>query len=129
MSIIPDLSDIPELTLANEGEYDLFIRKAKQIQSKNTRRYGIALTCDFVDLDNTFPIVHNLWFGNYEDYQEDDEDKSKMMWRMVKEFLKQLDLPTDGIELDELEGKEFTAKVDIEESDEFRAKNVIKKIT
>jgi len=112
MAIIPNLSDIPDKKPAEAGEYDLRIRKAKETKSKNTGRYGCMLIIDFDGEDNTESIFHTLWYGNYKDYQGDDEEKSNMMWRMVKDFLRALGLdPEEETDEDDLTGLEFTADV------------------
>ncbi|MBT7094138.1 MAG: hypothetical protein HN936_12895, partial [Bacteroidetes bacterium] len=52
------------------------------------------------------------WYGNYKDFQDDDEDKSNTMWRMVKDFLRSLGLnPEEETDESDLVGLEFTADV------------------
>ena len=112
MAIIPNLSEIPDKKPVEAGEYDLRISKAKETKSKNTGRYGCMLVIDIDGEDNADSIFHTLWYGNYKDYQGDDDDKSNTMWRMVKDFLRALGLDPDN-ETDEadLVGLEFTAEV------------------
>ena len=62
--------------------------------------------------DNASSIFHTLWYGNYKDYQGDDEEKSNNMWRMVKDFTRSLGLdPDNEIDESDLIGLEFTADV------------------
>ena len=62
--------------------------------------------------DNANTIFHTLWYGNYKDFQSDDEDKSNMMWRMVKDFLRSLGLdPESETDESDLVGLEFTAEL------------------
>lgn len=112
MAIIPNLSEIPDKKPVEAGEYDLRISKVKETKSKNTGRYGCMLVIDIEGEDNADSIFHTLWYGNYKDYQGDDDDKSNTMWRMVKDFLRALGLDPDN-ETDEsdLVGLEFTAEV------------------
>ena len=135
-----DLSTIPELTLAPEGEYDLRCTVVKKDHSDRTGRNGLMLKHEFVEDDNYQDIFETLWFGNNPKdgdvpaYGKDDEDKSNLMWRMFKERLQAFDVSVEGaLELDDvmddLLQMEFTAYVVVEESDDFPDKNVIKKIT
>ena len=112
MAIIPNLSEMPDKKPVEGGEYDLRISKVKETKSKNTGRYGCMLVIDITNEDNADSIFHTLWYGNYKDYQGDDDDKSNTMWRMVKDFLRALGLDPDN-ETDEsdLVGLEFTAEV------------------
>lgn len=110
MAIIPNLADIPDKNPVDAGEYDLRIIKVKEKKSQRTGRYGCMLICDIDGEDNASSVFHTLWYGNYKDYQDDDEDKSNTMWRMVKDFIIALGLDPDN-ETDEsdLVGVEFTA--------------------
>ena len=112
MGIIPSLSDIPDRQPVEAGEYDLRISKVKETKSKNTGRYGCMLVIDIEDEDNADTIFHTLWYGNYKDFQSDDEEKNNMMWRMVKDFIRALGLdPEEETEDSDLIGLEFTADV------------------
>ena len=112
MAIIPNLSDIPDKKPVESGEYDLRIVKAKETKSKNTGRYGCQLIIQIDGEDNVSDIFHNLWYGNYKDYQGDDEEKSNTMWRMVKDFLRAIGLdPEEETDEEDLIGLEFTAEV------------------
>ena len=112
MSVIPSLSDIPDLEPVAAGEYDLRITKAKETKSKNTGRYGCMMLLEVDGEDTADTIFHTLWYGNFKDYQGDDEEKSNMMWRMTKEFLIALGLdPEEETEESDLIGMEFTADV------------------
>ena len=112
MAIIPNLSDIPDKKPVESGEYDLRIFKAKEIKSKNTGRYGCQLIIQIDGEDNASDIFHTLWYGNYKDFQGDDEEKSNTMWRMVKEFLRALGIdPEEETEEDDLVSLEFTAEI------------------
>ena len=112
MSIIPSLSEIPDCQPVESGEYDLRITKAKETKSKNTGRYGCMLMIEVDGEDDADTIFHTLWYGNYKDFQNDDEEKNNMMWRMVKDFLRALGLdPEEETEDSDLVGLEFTADV------------------
>ena len=112
MAIIPNLSEIPDKKPVEAGEYDLRITKVKETKSKKSGRYGCQLIIEVDGEDNANTIFHTLWYGNYKDFQSDDEDKSNMMWRMVKDFLRSLGLDRES-ETDEsdLVGLEFTAEL------------------
>jgi len=136
MSLIPNLKDIPEQVPVEPGEYDLRVTKAKKTQSARTGRNGILLVCDIAEEDNALNLMHTLWFGNDGDYTADDDDKSNLMWRMVKEFLRGVGLDEDGdLELEDFDGLEFSAYLEIEDgldedgNQQYPAKNVIKRIT
>ena len=112
MAIIPNLSEIPDKKPVEAGEYDLRITKVKETKSKKSGRYGCQLIIEVAGEDNANTIFHTLWYGNYKDFQSDDEDKSNMMWRMVKDFLRSLGLYPES-ETDESDwgGLEFTAEL------------------
>ena len=113
MAIIPNLSEIPDHAPVEAGEYDLRITKVKETKSKRTGRYGCQLIIEIAGEDNASSIFHTLWYGNYKDYQGDDEEKSNNMWRMVKDFTRSLGLdPDNEIDESDLIGLEFTADVD-----------------
>lgn len=112
MSLIPNLSDIPDLGPVEPGEYDLRIIKAQETKSKRTGRYGTLLVIDIVGEDNAQNIMQTLWHGNYKDFQADDEEKNQTMWRMVKDFINSIGLdPNEELEADDFKDVEFTAEV------------------
>ena len=112
MAMIPNLADIPDKKPVDAGEYDLRITKAKETKSQRTGRYGCMLIIEIDGEDNADTIFHTLWYGNYNDYQGDDEEKNLTMWRMVKDFLTALGLdPEDETDESDLVGLEFTADV------------------
>ena len=112
MAIIPNLSEIPDRAPVEAGEYDLRITKVKETKSKRTGRYGCQLIIEIAGEDNASSIFHTLWYGNYKDYQGDDEEKSNNMWRMVKDFIRALGLdPENETDESDLVGLEFTADV------------------
>lgn len=112
MAIIPNLSDIPDKAPVEAGEYDLRITKVKETKSQRTGRYGCMLLIEIDGEDNASTIIHTLWYGNYKDYQKDDDDKNNTMWRMVKDFLRALGLdPEQETDESDLVGLEFTAEV------------------
>ncbi len=112
MAIIPNLSEIPDKKPVEAGEYDLRITKVKETKSKKSGRYGCQLIIEVAGEDNANTIFHTLWYGNYKDFQSDDEDKSNMMWRMVKDFLRSLGLdPESETDESDLVGLEFTAEL------------------
>lgn len=110
MPMIPSLSEIPDRSPVEPGEYDLRITKAKETKSNRTGRYGCMLIIEIDGEDNAETVFHTLWYGNYKDYQKDDEEKNNMMWRMVKDFLRALGLdPEQETDESDLTGLEFTA--------------------
>lgn len=112
MAIIPNLSEIPDKKPVEAGEYDLRITKVKETKSKKSGRYGCQLIIEVDGEDNANTIFHTLWYGNYKDFQSDNEDKSNMMWRMVKDFLRSLGLdPENETDESDLVGLEFTAEL------------------
>ena len=112
MAIIPNLSEIPDKKPVEAGEYDLRITKVKETKSKKSGRYGCQLIIEVAGEDNANTIFHTLWYGNYKDFQSDDEDKSNMMWRRVKDFLRSLGLdPENETDESDLVGLEFTAEL------------------
>ena len=110
MAMIPNLSDIPDKKPVEGGEYDLRIFKVKETKSNRTGRYGCMIICEIDGEDNASNVFHTLWYGKYKDYQSDDEEKSNVMWRMVKDFLTALGLdPNDDTDESDLVGLEFSA--------------------
>ena len=112
MAMIPNLSDIPDKAPVEGGEYELRITKVKETKSNRTGRYGCMLICTIDGEDNADNVFHTLWYGNYKDYQGDDDEKNNIMWRMVKDFIRALGLDPDQ-ETDEsdLVGLEFSAEL------------------
>lgn len=112
MAMIPSLSEIPDRAPVEAGEYDLRITKVKETKSNRTGRYGCMLIIEIDGEDNAETIFHTLWYGNYKDYQKDDEEKNNTMWRMVKDFLRALGLdPEQETDETDLVGLEFTANL------------------
>ena len=112
MAMIPNLSEIPDKKPVDGGEYDLRITKVKETKSNRTGRYGCQLIINIEGEDNADTIFHTLWYGNYKDYQGDDEDKNNLMWRMVKDFLRALGLdPEQETDESDLVGLEFSAEL------------------
>lgn len=122
---IPDLSDIPELTpAAPNTEYDLRVIKSKSTKSNRTGREGILLIVEILGEENTENIMHTLWLP----MEGDDPGKAQTMWRMIKEFLNSVGLPTDGLEISEFEGLEFSAILGLETDDKGRERNFIQRV-
>lgn len=112
MSAIPNLSKIKDLAPVQPGEYDLRIIKAQNSHSDRTGRNGILMIIEIVGEDLASNIMDTMWFGNDGTYTADDDEKSDMMWRMVKDKLGALGLNRDGeVELDEFTDISFTAEV------------------
>jgi hypothetical protein len=112
MAIIPNLSEIPDKKPVDGGEYDLRISKVKETRSNRTGRYGCQLIINIDGEDNADTIFHTLWYGNYKDYQGDDDEKNNLMWRMVKDFLRALGLdPEQETDESDLIGLEFSAEL------------------
>ena len=136
MSLIPNLSDIPDLAPVNPGEYDLRVIKAQTCHSDRTGRNGVLLVCDIIGEDEALNLMHTLWFGNDGQYKDDDEDKSNLMWRMIKDFLRAVGLSEDGeLNVDDFDGLEFSAELTYndgtnnEGDQEYPPKNEIKRVT
>lgn len=112
MAMIPNLSEIPDKKPVDGGEYDLRITKVKETKSNRTGRYGCQLIINIEGEDNADTIFHTLWYGNYKDYQGDDDEKNNLMWRMVKDFLRALGLdPEQETDESDLVGLEFSAEL------------------
>lgn len=124
MSLIPNLSDIPELSIVPAGEYDLRLISRKETTSKDGRK-GIQTVWEIVGEDNALNVFDNIWLP----MDKDDPGKANTMWRMIKERLSALGLPTDGsLELSDFDGITCSARLEIENSEQYGDKNVIKKI-
>jgi len=106
---IPDLSEVPELQVQAEAEYNLRIVSAKDTVSGNTGREGVRMVIHNLDVDNAVPIFESIWFP----MEVDDKAKADNMWRRVRGFLNSLGLPTTGCDTEDLIGKEFRALVGI----------------
>lgn len=116
MGMIPALKEIKDIApIKSEdlnSEYDFIITKVLETKSNRTGRYGCLLIIKFADMDYAADIMHTLWYGNYGDYNGDDEDKSNLMWRMVKEFLRSLGFdPEEETDFEDLLNYEFTAEI------------------
>jgi len=130
---IPDLTDIPDRCLVEEGEYDLVIKKVKAGTNKDGTRKCMMLICEFVGYDETDdngnplepePVFHKLWYPN----AEDDKTKAQTMLRMIKEFIVAIGVDPDGVEPNDFIGVEFSALVKIDEYNGLRS-HVIHKVT
>jgi hypothetical protein len=125
MSLIPDLSDIPELGPVTEGTYDLRIQRAKLITAGSGRK-GIFLPMEVVGEEGAEDLLHTLWLP----MESDDPSKAATMWRMIKEFLTAVGMPTDGLDEDSLSDfvdLELNALVGMDHYD-GKDKNVIKRV-
>lgn len=122
---IPSLSDIPDLGPVEEGEYELRIKKGKDTISGKTNRPGIMLSIEVVEEPLAETIFETLWFP----MEGDDPDKAQTMWRMIKEFMTNLGMDTsveNGPE--DFTGIEFRALLGLEDDQNDRPVNVIKRI-
>lgn len=112
MAMIPNLKDIPDKAPVEAGQYDLRITKVKETKSQRTGRYGCMMIIEIDGEDNADTVFHTIWYGNYNDFQGDDEDKNNLMWGMVKDFLRALGLdPDEETDESDLIGIEFTASL------------------
>jgi hypothetical protein len=125
MPRIPDLSEVPDLEIQPEGEYNLRIVSAKDVISNNTGREGIMMVISNLDADNAPNIFHRIWFP----MEGDDEHKANNMWRMIKELLQSLGLPTTGCDPQDFVGIEFQGLVAIEKDQNEQDQNVLKRVT
>ena len=122
---IPSLSDIPDLGPVAPGEYDLFIRKAKDTKSNDGSREGMMMIIDIQDVEDAETMFDTIWFPN----NNDDEDKAATMWRMIKERIVALGLdPDDEHDASDFANISFTALLDVENY-KGKTKNVIVSIT
>lgn len=123
---IPSLNDIPELTIAPDGEYTLRILSAKDMETKdqNNPKPFLMLVTQFMDRDNTPNLIHKLWFPT----KDDSKDKKTNKLRMIKDFCNSIGLDTtQEIPNEDFIGIEFQAIVKISEYD-GREYNEIKKV-
>ena len=141
MGKIPALKDIQDLTPVDGGkEYDLRIIKAQDTKSNKTGRSGTLFVIDIVDEDHALNLMHTIWYGNDGTYTDDDDEKSDMMWRNCKEFIRALGMdPDEENDHEDFKDLEFTAILEYddgivvdEEGNEhqmYAPKNVLGKIT
>ena len=126
MSLIPNLSEIPDLAPVADGEYDLRVITVKEKPSKNTGRNSIMMVCEIVGEDNASNLIHSIWLP----MPSDDESKQAVMLRMIKDFVVALGLSSDGeLELEDFEALEFSAYLELEQDETYGDRNIIKKIT
>lgn len=122
---IPSLDEIPDLTPVDPGEYDLRVISAKDVRSERTGRTGIMLVCEIVGEENAENVFHRIWMP----MESDDERKAQTMWRMMKEFIRSVGLPTDGLETADFENLEFSAQLSLVEQQNGRMANEIVRVT
>lgn len=67
----------------------LRIEKATAVRSKHFGRYGIKFLLS-KDNDLKTPIFHSIWFGNFEDFQNDTPEKSFIIWNMANDFIEKI---------------------------------------
>lgn len=112
MALIPNLSDIPELTPVPDGEYTITVTSAKEVTAKDSGRKGVQLGCRIEGEENAETLFHKMWFP----MEEDDEAKQMILWRMVKEALLGFGLPAEGVEdVSEFMGCEATVRIKTKE--------------
>lgn len=124
MSLIPDLSAVPEQAPVAEGEYDLRITSAKEVTSSGGRK-GVLFICDIVGEDNATTLFHRLWFP----FDSEDDAKKQTMWRMIKEFVVALTGESKEMEVADFIGLEFSAILSYDDDPEFGARNELKRVT
>ncbi len=127
MALIPNLSDIPELSAVASGEYDLQVVSAKE-QKYDSGSKCLLLTINIIGEENAEPFWHKLWLPT----SQDDETKTVNKWRTIKSFLKAVGLPEDGeLEAEDFQDLQFSALLDQEPNyqDENKMDNVIVRIT
>jgi len=123
MSLIPNLSDIPELSPVPDGEYDLRVTSVKEKKSKDGSRNSIMLVCEIIGEENALPVFHSLWLPS----ASDDEEKSATMWRMIKDFLISVGLSPDGeLELEDFEDLSFSALLEYEDGAWGKRNNILR---
>ena len=124
MSLFADLTEIPELSIVPDGEYDLRVVSAKQIEAKTSGRKAIMLVCDIIGEDNAENVFHKLWLP----MESDSEEKALIMNRIIKEFLLAVYLPVDGsVELEDFNDLDFTAILGTDTYEGLES-NVVKRI-
>lgn len=95
--MIPELSKIKDkhvLKLDSPKEMDLIITKAfldKCASGRTKAVFIIAMDGE----DDAKEIWHNVNFGNFGDYQDDNKDTDETMWRIFKEFERSLGIDPD----------------------------------
>ena len=122
---IPDLSDIPELSAVESGEYDLRVIKAQDVVSERTGREGIMLICEIMGEENAQNVFHRIWMP----MEGDPETKANTMWRMIKEFMSGVGLDAGGAETEDFMGLEFSAYLTLTKDQKGRPVNEIQRIT
>ncbi len=112
--MIPNLShikDLKVLKLTEAKEMDLIITKM-QLKKCNSGRTGALFIIDIDGEDDVKAIMHQVNFGNYGEYQDDDESTNDVMWRMLKEFIRSLGLdPDEEHPAEDFEDLEFVGLV------------------
>ena len=92
--MIPNLSHIKDkkvIKLESPQEMDLII--TKMVMKKcSSGRTGALFIISIDGEPEVKEIMHQVNFGNYGDYQKDDETTNETMWRMLKEFIRALGL-------------------------------------
>ena len=116
-STIPNLSHIKDLTVLNldsPKEMDLIITKM-MTKKCNSGRIGALFIIQIEGEDNAKAIMHQVNFGNFGEYQDDDENTNETMWRMLKEFIRSLGLdPEEEHPEEDFEDLEFVGLVGYE---------------
>ena len=112
--MIPNLSHIKDksvIKLESPQEMDLII--TKMIMKKCNSGRPAALFIIAMDGEpEAQEIMHQVNFGNYGDFQEDDESTNETMWRMLKEFIRALGLdPEEEHPVEDFVDLEFVGMV------------------
>lgn len=123
---IPDLSEVKDLEVKPEGEYNLRIVNAQDVTSQQTGREGMLFVIHNLDYDDAVPIFHRVWLP----MEGDDKHKADTMWRMLKEFVNSLGLPLEGCETENFQGLEFKGMVTLQKNNQSgEDENVLKRVT
>jgi hypothetical protein len=116
MSLIPNLSEIPELGPVAKGFYDLRVTSAKH-KKFDTGAEAINLSIEVIDEENAETVWHKLWLPT----DKDEQSKVTNKWRQIKDAMEKMNLDfSDATGLDYIafaqlfEGAEFNAELDLE---------------
>ena len=119
---LPNLADVPDPILVDEGEYELQIKAADPQVSENTGRHAIRLRLENLDEPDAEAIFHSIWLPK----DEDDDSKRKKMLQGMKRQVEALGLDLANYTLEDFVGITVRAHV-IQTEFDGQYRNEIKK--
>lgn len=118
------LDNIEELVVLPAGEHELTIRTAEVYDNKNTGKKSIKLLLESVEVPNSKDFTHFLSLPSPNDSLKQNTAKRTR----IRDFVVAVGLDVANFQIQDLVGRTFWAKLDVETSAEYGDQNVLKTV-